>query len=107
MRFIRCNRHVAESLGRILREIAAGPHAAILSRYAGCYNFRKKRGGTSYSLHAYGAAIDLDPDNNGFRDSWPMRSSMPLEVMEAFAREGWKSAAAWWGYDAMHFESTG
>lgn len=107
VRVIRCNKHIAAPLGRALREIANGPHAAILKEYAGCFNFRKKRGGSSsYSLHAYGAAIDLDPDNNAFRDSWPMRSTMPLEVMEAFAREGFKSGGAWWGYDAMHFETT-
>ena len=103
---IRCNKHVAASLGRVLAEISAGPHAGILEEYAGCFNFRKKRGGTSYSLHAYGAAIDFDPGSNAMRDSWPMRATMPLEVMEAFAREGWKSAGAWWGYDAMHFECT-
>ena len=101
---IRCNQHVAASLGRVLAEIAASPHADILKEYAGCFNFRKKRGGTSYSMHAYGAAIDLDPANNGMRDSWPLRSTMPLQVMEMFAKEGWKSGGAWWGYDAMHFE---
>lgn len=103
---VRCNKHVAESLGRVLSAIAKSEHAGILKEYAGCFNFRKKRGGSSYSLHAYGAAIDLDPDNNGMRDSWPMRATMPLEVMEFFAAEGWKAAGAWWGYDAMHFEAT-
>jgi hypothetical protein len=106
VRIVRCHEDVAESLLRVLKAIAAGPHAAVLAEYAGCYNFRRKRGGSSYSLHAYGAAIDLDPDNNGFRDSWPMRSTMPLAVMEEFAKEGWKSAGAFWGYDAMHFEAT-
>ncbi len=76
------------------------------SDYGGCFNFRPKRGGRSWSLHAWGAAIDLDADDNTFRDSWPMRADMPLEIMEAFAREGWKSAGAFWGYDAMHFEAT-
>ena len=103
---IRCNKHVAASLGRIIAKIAASPHAGILAQYAGCFNFRRKRGGTSYSLHAYGAAIDLAPDANGMRDSWPMRSTMPLEVMEIFAAEGWKAAGIWWGFDAMHFAAT-
>ena len=103
---VRCNKHVAASLGRVLAEIAKSEHASILKEYAGVFNFRKKRGGTSYSLHAYGAAIDLDPENNAMRDSWPMRSTMPLDVMEMFAKEGWKSGGAWWGYDSMHFECT-
>lgn len=106
VRTIRCNKHVAASLGRILAKIAASEHAHLLQKYAGCFNFRKKRGGSSYSLHAYGAAIDLAPDTNGMRDSWPCGSTMPLDVMEIFAAEGWKSGGAWWGYDAMHFEAT-
>lgn len=57
-------------------------------------------------LAALCAAIDLDPDNNGMRDSWPVRATMPLEVMEAFAKEGWLSAGAFWGYDSMHFQAT-
>jgi hypothetical protein len=73
--------------------------------FGGIFNDRPKRGGTSRSVHAWGSAIDLDADDNTFRDSWPMRSDMPLEIMEAFAREGWTSAGAFWGYDAMHFEA--
>lgn len=74
--------------------------------YGGIFNFRLKRGGTTYSLHAWGAAIDLDADDNTFRDSWPMQADMPLEIMEEFAKEGWIAAGAFWGYDAMHFQAT-
>ena len=74
--------------------------------FGGVYNFRNKRGGSSYSIHACGAAIDLDADDNTFRDSWPMKADMPLEIMEEFAKEGWISAGAFWGYDAMHHEAT-
>lgn len=74
--------------------------------YVGVYNFRLKRGGSSYSLHAYGAAIDLDADDNMFRDSWPMQADMPLEIMECFARESWIAAGMFWGYDPMHFQAT-
>ena len=103
---IRCHHRVAEPLQRVLTELAAGPHAGLLKRYAGCYNLRKKPGGNSYSLHAYGAAIDLDPESNAFHDSWPMQSTMPLEVMETFAKEGFKSGGSSWGFDSMHYEAT-
>lgn len=107
----RVHKKCAASLLRILTAIKARMEAAPhiqdeAEDYGGCYNFRLKRGGSSYSMHAYGAAIDLDADDNTFRDSWPMKSDMPLEIMEEFAREGWKSAGAFWGYDAMHFEAT-
>ena len=97
---------VADSLLRVLSRIAAGTDAHVLSEYAGCYNFRAMRGGYTPSLHARGAAIDLDPDPNGNLMPWPVVATMPLTVMEEFAREGWLAAGAFWSRDAMHFQAT-
>jgi hypothetical protein len=103
---VRCHRKVAASLVRILTEISKSPNRSVLGKYAGCYNNRAMRGGSLPSLHARGAAVDLDPDDNGNHVSWPVASTMPLEIMEAFAREGWVSAGAFWSRDAMHFQAT-
>jgi hypothetical protein len=103
---IRCHEKVAPSLLRVLQKLKSGPFAGVLSRYAGCYNFRRMRGGSSFSLHARGAAIDIDPDTNGMHDQWPGSATMPIEVMEEFAREGWLPAGAFWGHDAMHMQAT-
>lgn len=102
---VRCHRKVAGSLKRVL-EALAKTHPQILAEYAGCYNNRAMRGGSTPSLHARGAAIDLAPDTNRNRTHWPTMADMPFEVMEAFAREGWLAAGAFWGRDAMHFEAT-
>ncbi len=107
----RCHKKVAESLIRILKEIGDkyGDKPGIMEEvldYGGVFNFRLKRGGSSYSVHAWGAAIDLDADDNSFRDNWPMKSDMPLEIMECFSKEGWTSAGAFWNFDSMHFEAT-
>lgn len=106
----RVHKACAASLLRVLTTIRdlLPQHSHIedeANDFGGVFNARPKRGGTSWSVHAWGAAIDLDADDNTFRDSWPMQSDMPLEIMEAFAREGWTSAGAFWGYDAMHFEA--
>jgi hypothetical protein len=102
---IRCHERVAESLSRIL--IAVNDCAPLLLReYAGCYANRPMRGGSLPSLHARGAAIDFAPDTNGNHTPWPTVADMPLVVMECFAREGWLSAGAFWGRDAMHFQAT-
>lgn len=103
---IRCHKNVAESLKRVLTAISKSPNKNILQEYAGCYNNRKMRGGSLPSLHARGAAIDFSPSSNGNYSSWPTKATMPLEVMEEFAKEGWLSAGAFWGRDAMHFQAT-
>jgi len=106
VRSMRIHHKCAESLLRVLREIAASPFRYVLGEYAGTYNNRPMRGGTLPSLHARGAAIDLMPDTNRNRQHWPTSANMPIEVMEMFAREGWLAAGAAWGRDAMHFQAT-
>lgn len=107
----RCHRKVAESLVKVLTAIGdrwAGKGEVMepASDYGGIYNNRAMRGGTTPSLHARGAAIDLDADDNGNRVHWPVAADMPLEIMEEFAKEGWMSAGAFWNRDAMHFQAT-
>ena len=106
VRSIACHKRAAESLLGALTDIAASPWASILSTYAGCYNPRKMRGGTRYSKHAWGVAIDLNPDDNMLHQHWPTSATMPFGVMEIFAQWGWTAAGAFWSRDAMHFERT-
>lgn len=104
---ITCHVKVKDSLGRIVQALSgfeAGRR--VLARYDGCYNNRAMRNGTRKSLHAFAAAVDFDCYNNANLAHWPASATMPLEVMEVFAREGWLSAGAFWGRDAMHFQAT-
>ena len=106
VRNIRCHYLVADSLVAAVTEIFASPARWILAEYAGCYNFRKMRGGSRHSKHAWGIAVDFAPGSNGLRTHWPRAATMPIEAMEAFARQGWLAAGAFWSRDAMHFEAT-
>jgi hypothetical protein len=106
---MRIHKKCADSMLRALALIAALPDSDgrwVLKEYAGVYNHRPMRGGSSWSLHAYGAAIDLAPDSNGNHTHWPTKATMTLDVMECFASEGWLSAGAFWGRDGMHHEAT-
>lgn len=107
----RVHRKCADSLRAILQEIGDrySKMRGIIEEaedYGGCYNNRPMRGGTRPSLHAYGAAIDLDADDNGNKTPWPVVADMPIEIMEIFAKHGWTSAGAFWGRDAMHHQAT-
>lgn len=107
----RCHYKVKDSLLRVLGEIGTRwvNNRGILEEaedYGGIFNFRQMRGGSSISRHSWGIAIDIDADDNGNLVSWPARADMPFEIIEAFAREGWLSAGAFWGRDGMHFQAT-
>lgn len=102
---ITCHERVGASLLRVLKRLGT-LHPEVLADFAGCYNNRAMRGGTLPSLHARAAAVDFMPGSNGNKSNWPVASSMPLGVMEEFAREGWLPAGAFWSRDAMHFQAT-
>lgn len=81
----------------------AAIEAVGLHWYGGCYNFRPVRGSARLSCHAFGAAIDLDPEHNPMNRSHV--SHMPQPVVDAFKKQG-----AFWGgdfrsrQDPMHFQ---
>ena len=102
---IHCHAKVAASLSRAL-EAVGKLEGTLPLVYDGCYNNRAMRGGSTPSLHARGAAIDLWADTNGNHVSWPVAATMRFDIIECFAREGWLSAGAFWGRDAMHFQAT-
>ena len=106
---ITCNVKVAASLRRILSAILAhyGSAEAVkavnMDVYDGCYNDRSVRGSTKRSMHAYGAAIDMDAEHNALgATKW----TMPMAVVDIFESEGWRWGGRYSGRkDAMHMEA--
>lgn len=107
----RVHRKCADSLVSILHEIGDrySSQRGVIEEaedFGGVYNNRPMRGGSRPSVHACGAAIDLNADDNGNLVPWHVKADMPIEVMEVFARHGWTSAGAFWGRYAMHPRAT-
>jgi hypothetical protein len=91
----------------------------------GAFNCRPVRGGTSYSQHAYGLAVDVNPFQNpylnddlvlpelagAYRDrSWqrPGMIAPGSAVVRAFARIGWGWGGSWTSLkDLQHFSQNG
>lgn len=74
-----------------------------LDQFGGIYNFRKIRGASGYSLHAYGAAIDIDPEHNVLGAT---HGRMPRWAVDIFVEHGWTWGGAFANRkDWQHFQA--
>lgn len=104
------HRKAAAALSAALDDIwrASGQSQAKLDRdgvssTAGTYCCRKIRGSTRWSNHAFGGAIDLDAEHNGF---FAGKGTLPDYVIAAFDRVGFRWGGRYKGRtDPMHFEA--
>lgn len=75
--------------------------------FGGCFNYRQKRGGSNYSMHSWGIAIDLDPERNGLRTKWKDAQFSKDEykpMLDIFYVNGFINLGKEKDYDSMHFE---
>src|SRR5689334_3545605 len=107
-----CHKKVVDAMRRIFEKVLAqyGQQGVIdlrLNRYGGCFEKRKVRGGTRWSMHSYGIAMDLDPDRNQLK--WNRtKASFAGKEYEPFWKivegEGAISLGRERDYDWMHFQ---
>ena len=108
---LRVHKVCKDSLEKILSAVpkeftAAEIDAFELDICGGVYNFRLKRGGTSLSVHSWGAAIDLSHLINAWKKKWrPEVGMMPVRMVKIFGDEGWTFGGTWSTPDAMHFQA--
>lgn len=78
-----------------------------LHLWGGCLNVRKMRGGSSYSMHSWGIAVDMDPDRNQLkwgRDRAVFARPEYKKYWEFVYDEGAISLGIERNYDFMHFQ---
>jgi len=103
----------AASLERVLGRVHDHYGGAEIERlrlnlYGGSYNPRKMRGSRRWSMHAWGIAIDWDPEHNRLR--WNRhRAAMARPDYDAWWRfweeEGWLSLGRTRNFDWMHVQA--
>lgn len=74
-----------------------------LRTYDGCFNIRRMKGGSGYSVHSWGLAVDFNANSNGFGQA-PTLSS---EFVQCFAESGFEWGGLWTPNkyrDGMHFQ---
>jgi hypothetical protein len=110
---ITCHEKVAEPLGRIFAKLLSeyGYDKLVelgIDLFGGCLNVRLKRGSaSSWSIHSWGVAVDLDPDRNQLREtSRTARFAMPeyLAMWKIIESEGAQSLGRVKNYDWMHWQ---
>jgi hypothetical protein len=103
---------IAEQLNTISAEIDLLPPSISDAAFpiAGILSCRAVADTGKMSMHAYGAAIDL---NLKVSDYWlwnkkgdliQYRNRMPQEIVDVFERHGFIWGGKWYHYDTMHFE---
>ncbi|WP_206601913.1 peptidoglycan-binding protein [Oceaniglobus indicus] len=104
---------VADSAARAMQDIAdTYSEKEItglgLDLFGGSLNVRRMRGGTRFSMHSLGIAIDFDPERNQLRWNRPKaRLSHPDAVpfWQAWEAEGWVSLGRARNFDWMHVQA--
>jgi len=94
---------------RAVEDIFADHRYTIRPSDTGAYNCRQITGGSGYSLHAYGIAVDVNWSTNPYGST--LRTDMPpgaIRAIEALEVDG-AQVLRWGGRysgnkDAMHFE---
>lgn len=108
-----CHEKVHDSLKRVLTRVVDhyGPEEIIrlgLDLWGGCYNVRKIRGGTRYSTHSWGIAVDYDPANNRLkwgRDRATFARPEYDRWWQLWEEEGWVSLGRTRNFDWMHIQA--
>jgi hypothetical protein len=102
----RVNKVAAADFQGFLNDLDAAGYKPQVSDSGG-FNLREIRGGHDLSEHAYGNAIDVNPDANPMTTG-QVRTDLPANISEIAARHNLNWGGNWQGRkDPMHFEWAG
>ena len=97
-----CHKLVAPSFTQVFAEIQSAGLQQKITSFGGCFSFRTQRTGTKLSTHAWGIAIDLNPESNAQGTT----GEIDPAVIVIFRQAGFSWGGDWQGRsrDPMHFQ---
>jgi hypothetical protein len=97
-----CHKKLCEVFASVFAAIQAAALQNKITTFGGCFSFRQQRTGSKLSAHAWGIAIDLNPETNAQGTSGDMDSA----ISEIFRNAGFEWGGDWQGKvrDPMHFQ---
>lgn len=97
------------AFAQIAKEYSPSDRADLgINIFGGSLNVRKMRGGSAYSMHSWGIAIDFDPERNQLkwtRDRARLAKADATPFWNAWEEEGWVSLGREANYDWMHVQA--
>lgn len=110
---IMCHKLIADRLTSVFNELMVEYGYNKIKElgidlFGGCFNYRRMRNGSAWSMHAWGIAIDLDPARNTLKEtSKTARFARPeyKPMINIFYKHGFISLGIEKNRDWMHFES--
>jgi D-alanyl-D-alanine carboxypeptidase len=99
---ITCHKLLANAFTGVFDRIRSSGLESQVTSFGGCFSFRSQRTGTNLSTHAWGIAIDLNPETNAQGTA----GDMDEELISIFRGAGFKWGGDWQGRsrDPMHFQ---
>src|SRR6266478_6369112 len=99
---ISCHKLMTGIFAEVFQNIQSAGLQNHVPSFGGCFAFRPQRTATKLSTHAWGIAIDLNPEGN----MQGTAGNMNAEVIKIFRQAGFTSGGDWQGKtrDPMHFQ---
>ena len=97
---IYCNRDLIEPLSKAFQALITTGHVNELKTWDGCFNIRKKRGGSTMSLHSWGVAVDV----NAYANCFGCHPTLSQGFVKCFTDNGFDWGGTWSKPDGMHFQ---
>jgi D-alanyl-D-alanine carboxypeptidase len=99
---IRCHKKLGAIFADTFTRIQSAGFQSKITSFGGCFSFRSQRTGSKLSTHAWGIAIDLNPESNAQGTA----GNMDVGLASILKQAGFSWGGDWQGKvrDPMHFQ---